>query len=134
MSEYRLLNIVLAGVLGLIFLYSGFFVSTDYAINCSYKSQFGVDCVSCGFSRDFASFTHLDFGKKLNQYSSGVFLFCFIQFVIRVFLVFQNKLKENKYARIDVWFSLFLLVVLVGPYFIAYFNFFIELMKLGVEI
>ena len=127
MSTFRLLNIIITGVLGLVFLYSGFFVSTDYAIDCSYKTQFGIECVSCGFSRDFASFCHLDFGDKINPYSTGLFLFCFIQFVWRLFFSFKTSFKEQLLIRIDLSLTVLTFILLVGPYLIGYIEFVIAM-------
>ena len=131
MSAYRLLNITLTGVIGLIFLYSGFFVSTDLAITCSYKAQFGVECVSCGFSRDFAAFTHLDFSDKINPYSAGLFLFFFIQFIGRIVVLLLKPNKEEQVIRWDVWLSVVLFVVLIGPYLLAYVEFMQELIRVS---
>lgn len=129
MSSYRIINITLAGILGLIFLYSGFFVSTDYALSCYYKSEFGINCVSCGFSRDFANFTHLNFNNPLNKYSLGLFSFFIFQLLFRfIFLFFKSK-NENHIQRLDLSITFFLLIFCVGPYLVAWFNFYYYLLK-----
>ncbi len=127
MGSYRIINIILAGVLGLIFLYSGFFVATDYALGCYYKSEFGINCVSCGFSRDFANFTHLNFNDSLNQYSLGLFSFFIFQLLLRFIFIFWKRENEKFVFKVDLSLTILLLLLFVGPYFLAWFNFYLEL-------
>ena len=109
MNPYRIINIILAGVLIVIFSYSGFFVSyfSKYGVSCAFRSQTGLDCATCGFTRDFNIFlTKGDFGNPFNQFSSSVFVFLVIQFFLRFGIMILNlDIKFKQLYLVDAIFS-----------------------------
>ena len=122
MSTYKIVNIILAGIIGLIFIYSGFFVHSDASIHCTVKSIYGIDCITCGFSRDFNQYVQLNFNHSINSNSFNFFLFFLINLFIRSILIIANKslLKfENRLIIADsliqsIWFILIISPIILN--------------------
>ncbi len=55
-EPYLLINSILAGVIILIFIYSGFFspVKDNYPVVCIHEKLTGEPCISCGLSHSFS--------------------------------------------------------------------------------
>jgi hypothetical protein len=118
LHTYKIVNIILAGIIGLIFIYSGFFVHSNAAINCTVKSIYGIDCITCGFSRDFHNYINLDYKKSINPYSFNFFLFFLINFFIRSTLILAHKplLKfENKLIIADSLIQIIWFILIISP-------------------
>ena len=122
MSTYKIVNIILAGIIGLIFIYSGFFVHSDTSIHCTVKSIYGIDCITCGFSRDFNQYVQLNFNHSINSNSFNFFLFFLINLFIRSILILVHKriLKfENRFIIADsliqsIWFILIISPIILN--------------------
>ena len=66
---------------------------------CLSKVLAGIECYGCGMTRAIMHLIHLDF-KEAYQYNK----LSFVVFPVLTFLVYQNLVKEVKYAR-TVYFS-----------------------------
>jgi hypothetical protein len=84
--------------IGMVFGYSYFFYPSNHPISCFMKEKTGETCPSCGISRSFSPYTHLEFKKamELNKYSFRIFLFFILQFMLRLFFIFLYKFKLKK--------------------------------------
>ena len=76
-------------LIGIGLAYSYFFYPDSHPLSCVVKFYTGKECATCGFSRSFSYYTHLEFarGRVLNPLSWPVFLFFVGQAVIRFFIV-----------------------------------------------
>lgn len=112
-SDYILINYIFAGIIGLIFVYSGIFSAQEcnYPIHSLCITQ---DCPSAGLSRAFSEIVRLRLSSALayNSYSLFVFSFFLIQFIQRFFVVFLLKRKFNleRILLIDLSFSITLFI------------------------
>ncbi len=86
-EPYLLINIILAGVIVLIFAYSGFFspVKDNYPVVCIHGKLTGQPCISCGLSHSFSLILRGRPGEALswNMYGLRIFLFFALQLVMR---------------------------------------------------
>jgi len=89
-EPYLLINIILAGVIVLIFAYSGIFspVRDNYPVVCIHEKLTGQPCISCGLSHSFSMIVRGKVGEALtwNIYGLRIFLFFALQLVMRVVL------------------------------------------------
>jgi hypothetical protein len=95
-EPYLLINIVLAGVILLIFAYSGFFspVKDNYPVMCIHEKLTGEPCVSCGLSHSFSLIIRGKVAEAYtwNRYGMRIFLFFASQLLLRVlFSIFYLK-------------------------------------------
>ena len=113
-SDYRLLNFIFAGIIGLVFVYSGIFSAQEcnYPIHSACITQ---DCNSTGLSRAFSEIVRFNFERALvyNKYSFWVFSFFVIQFfqrlVINYFLAKRRSFSRMLIA--DITFSVTLFII-----------------------
>jgi hypothetical protein len=87
-EPYLIINIFFAGVIMLIFAYSGIFspVKDDYPVTCLHEKLTGEPCVSCGLSHSFSLIVRgkITEAYQWNIYGMRVFLFFLSQLVLRV--------------------------------------------------
>jgi hypothetical protein len=108
-------------LIGMGFAYSYFFYPNNHPVNCMIRSYTGKDCPSCGFSRSFSYYTHLQFreGKTYNTLSFPVFLFLFFQFILRGSVVFYfltaRKIISERLIKIEVIISILLFLLAFLP-------------------
>jgi hypothetical protein len=100
-KEYFIVNLIFIIIIGVVFGYSYFFYPSDQPIECVYKAYTGKACSTCGFSRAFSAFTHLNYaeGVAYNTNAFGCFLFFLFQVILRsiaVVLYFMNPLKPSR--------------------------------------
>ncbi len=112
-KNYKIINIIFAGIFGLVFIYSGVFSSekNNYPIHSACVMK---PCKSTGLSRAFSEIVRLNFDKarKFNENSISVFLFFFLQFFTRIILLFLiKKLPAQKIILSDIVFSIALYLI-----------------------
>jgi hypothetical protein len=87
-GPYLIINIILAGVIVLIFAYSGFFspVKDNYPVVCLHEKLTGEPCVSCGLSHSFSLIIRgqVKEAYQWNRYGMQIFLFFAAQLLLRV--------------------------------------------------
>ncbi len=87
-EPYLIINIFLAGVIVMIFVYSVFFSpeKDDYPVTCIHEKINGKPCVSCGLSHSFSLILRgrIDEAYKWNKYGMRVILFFASQLLLRI--------------------------------------------------
>ena len=88
-------------LIGIVFGYSYFFYPNEHPLNCAIKAATGRDCATCGFSRAFSCFTHLEFekGNLLNGAAFKVFMFFGLQFLIRLGVILHYAFTRRSLAK-----------------------------------
>jgi hypothetical protein len=98
-EPYLIINIFFAGVIMLIFAYSGFFSpeKNNYPVVCIHEKLTGQPCVSCGLSHSFSLIVRgrVEEAYQWNHYGMRIFLFFVVQLLLRVtFSVFYLKYPD----------------------------------------
>jgi hypothetical protein len=106
-EAYLIINIVFAGVILLVMLYSGFFspVRDNYPVTCVHEKLTGEPCASCGLSHSFSLIVRGNFREaaEWNVYGLRVFLFFALQLVLRTgFSMFYIKYPQTRSQLIVV--------------------------------
>jgi len=87
-DPYLLINIIFAGVILLILLYSGIFSpeKDNYPVICVHEKLTGEPCISCGLSHSFSLIVRGRIGEayQWNAFGMRVFLFFISQLFMRV--------------------------------------------------
>ncbi|MEE4114924.1 MAG: DUF2752 domain-containing protein [Marinilabiliaceae bacterium] len=87
-GAYQAINLIIAGVIILIFIYSGIFNTSEnnYPLKCVHEQLSGMSCPSCGLSRSFSEMVrfNVDTARDFNHYGPRVFLFFVFQLVLRI--------------------------------------------------
>jgi len=85
---YLVINIVFAGIILLIIVYSGIFSpeKDNYPVTCVHEKITGETCVSCGLSHSFSLILRgrINEAYEWNDYGMIVFLFFASQFLMRI--------------------------------------------------
>ncbi len=91
-DPYIIVNIILAGVIVLVMIYSAIFSpdKDEYPVVCIHEKITGEPCVSCGLSHSFSLILRgrLDEAYQWNVYGMRVFLFFSLQLIMRILLSF----------------------------------------------
>ena len=100
-EPYLIINIIFAGVILLIFAYSGFFspVKDNYPVACIHEKLTGLPCVSCGLSHSFSLIVRGRVAEAYiwNRYGMRIFIFFASQLVLRVaFSIFYLKYTDTR--------------------------------------
>ena len=95
-EPYLIINIIFAGVILLIFAYSGIFspVKDNYPVVCIHEKLTGEPCVSCGLSHSFSLIVRgrVEEAYQWNRYGMRIFLFFAAQLILRAgFSLFYIK-------------------------------------------
>lgn len=129
-EPYLLINIILTGVILLVFAYSGFFSpeKDNYPVVCIHEKLTGEPCVSCGLSHSFSLILRgrISEAYEWNVYGLRVFIFFAAQLVIRViFSIFYLKYPDTSKQLItyDIIISAMLFVVAFLPFIESIFKF-----------
>jgi hypothetical protein len=99
-------------LIGIVFCYSYFFYPDSHPINCLIRARTGQDCPSCGFSRAFSYFSHLQFeeGIKFNSRAFSAFIFLLAQFLLRFLVIicyfFFKKQFSSALVKCDIIVSI----------------------------
>lgn len=116
MKPYRLINLTFAGILVLVFIYLYLYPLLGFAVQCSYREVYGIDCPSCGITRGMAAIVrgNIDEGMAYNSNALLAFFFFTTQLPARIFLFFILKNKSKRtitlIAVADSILSVFLLI------------------------
>lgn len=100
-EPYLLINILFAGVIVLIMVYSGIFSpeKNNYPVACIHEKLTGEPCVSCGLSHSFSLIVRgrISEAYQWNQNGMRVFLFFLSQLFIRIlFSMFYMRKPETR--------------------------------------
>ncbi len=122
-EPYPLINLILTGVILLVFTYSGFFspAKDNYPVTCIHERISGEPCVSCGLSHSFSLIVRgrISEAYEWNIYGLRVFIFFVAQLFMRiVFSVFYLKYPDSGKHLItyDIAVSIMLFLVSFLPY------------------
>jgi len=122
-EPYLLINFILAGMILLIFAYSGYFSpeKDDYPVVCIHEQLTGEQCVSCGISHSFSLIIRgrISEAYEWNPYGLRVFIFFMAQLLMRIlFSIFYIKHPETNSQLIlyDVTVSAMLFIVCFMPF------------------
>ena len=87
-EPYLLLNLIFAGVVVLVIVYSGIFSPdrNDYPVACIHQKITGEPCFSCGLSHSFSLIVRgrIHEAYQWNIFGMRVFLFFVLQLVLRI--------------------------------------------------
>jgi hypothetical protein len=107
-EPYHILNICFAGIIIMIFIYSGIFsVEKDnHPIKSACANVEGHPCKSEGLSRSFSEIVRFRFdsAKSFNKYGIKIFLFFLIQLFLRFtasFIIYKKTMKQNSLVIFD---------------------------------
>lgn len=100
-EPYLIINIFFAGVILLIFAYSGIFspARDNYPVICIHEKLTGEPCISCGLSHSFSLIIRgrIEEAYKWNIYAMRIFLFFASQLVLRAaFSIFYLKYPNTR--------------------------------------
>ena len=122
-EPYLLINLILTGVILLVFAYSGFFspVKDNYPVVCVHEKLTGEPCISCGLSHSFSLIVRGKISEAYdwNIYGLRVFIFFSAQLLMRiVFSVFYIKHPDygKQLITYDIAVSIMLFLVSFLPY------------------
>ena len=122
-ESYLQINLILTGVILLVFIYSGFFspVKDNYPVVCIHEKLTGQPCVSCGLSHSFSLILRgrLSEAYDWNIFGLRVFVFFAGQLLMRiVFSIFYLKYPDTGKQLItyDIGISVMLFVVSFLPF------------------
>jgi hypothetical protein len=128
-EPYLIINILLAGVILLVMIYSGIFSpdKNDYPVICIHEKLTGQPCVSCGLSHSFSLIVRGRIGEayQWNIYGMRVFLFFFLQFFLRTgFSLFYIKYTDTRrqLVLIDSAGSGLLFLIAFWPFIVSIFS------------
>ena len=128
-NSYLLINILIAGVIIAIIIYSGIFSPTKYKypVQCIHEQITGLPCPSCGLSHSFSYIVRGDLQSayEWNRYGSRVFLFLIFQLILRtsVSMVLIRKRESWKGLIIfDVLISIVSFATGLGQFAVYYFK------------
>ena len=106
-EPYLIINIFFAGVILLIFAYSGIFSpeKNNYPVVCIHEKLTGQPCVSCGLSHSFSLIVRgrVEEAYQWNHYGMRIFLFFAAQLLLRItFSIFYIKYHDVRRKLIIV--------------------------------
>lgn len=107
-KPYYIINIYFAGIMMLIFIYSGIFSAekNNHPIQSNCAHIEGHPCKSEGLSRSFSEIVRFRFesAKSYNRCGLKVFSFFFIQFFLRIvvsLVLYFQIIKQNRLIILD---------------------------------
>jgi len=122
-EPYLIINIILAGVILLIFAYSGIFSpeKDNYPVVCIHEKLSGEPCVSCGLSHSFSLIIRgkISEAYELNVYGLRIFLFFALQLVMRsAFSLFYIRYADTRKQLIifDITGSAIIFLIAFYPF------------------
>lgn len=122
-EPYLIINVILAGIILMIMIYSGVFspLKNNYPVTCVHEQLTGEQCASCGLSHSFSLILRGRPGEAAswNAYGLRVFIFFASQLFLRIaFSIYYMKNQLNRKALIitDSAGSLLMLVITFAPF------------------
>ncbi len=112
-QSYFIVNLIFVIIIGVVFSYSYFFYPNNQPVKCVHKQYTGKNCSSCGLSRAFSSFTHLNYteGKNYNPYAFGCFAFFVFQFLLRSAIILLYFFKPEKLTKKNIFLEVLATVI-----------------------
>jgi hypothetical protein len=128
-ESYLIINTIFAGVILLIFAYSGIFspVKDNYPVICIHEKLTGVPCVSCGLSHSFSLIVRGKIAEayQWNHYAMRIFLFFAAQLILRVgFSLFYRRYTDTRKQLIfvDCVGSGIMFLIAFWPFIVSIFS------------
>ncbi len=125
-ETYLIINLILAGVILLVILYSGVFSpeNNNYPVACIHEKLTGEPCASCGLSHSFSLIIRgkISEAYKWNENGMRVFIFFVAQLFLRLsFSRIYIKYPDNRKQLIlfDISGSIFIFLIAFMPFIIA---------------
>lgn len=122
-EPYLLINLILTGIILLVFAYSGFFSpeKNNYPVECIHEKLTGEPCVSCGLSHSFSLILRGRIAEayEWNIYGVRVFIFFASQLIMRIlFSIFylSNPGTGKQLITYDIFVSAMLFIVCFLPF------------------
>lgn len=122
-EPYLIINIFFAGVIVLIFAYSGIFSpeKDNYPVTCIHEQLTGEPCISCGLSHSFSLIVRgrITEAYQWNLYGMQVFLFFASQLIMRIrfsLSYVNNKETQRELVIADCVGSGLIFLIAFWPY------------------
>lgn len=122
-EPYLIINIFFAGVIVLIFAYSGIFSpeKDNYPVTCIHEQLTGEPCISCGLSHSFSLIVRgrITESYQWNLYGMQVFLFFASQLIMRIrfsLSYVNNKETQRELVIADCVGSGLIFLIAFWPY------------------
>ena len=123
-EPYLKINLVFAGIVILIFAYSGIFSPDkgNYPVACFHEKITGQQCASCGFSHSFSLIMRGRFNEAVswNPYGMRIFLFFLAQLLLRAaFSIYyiNNTTTRRELIIFDIFGSIVIFFLAFWPLF-----------------
>ncbi len=108
-EPYHIINILFAGVIVLVLLYSGFFSpeKNNYPVVCVHEKLTGEPCFSCGLSHSFSLIVRgrIEEAYEWNQYGMRVFLFFIAQLFFRLDFLRLSVMRPGNRKQLIIYDS-----------------------------
>jgi hypothetical protein len=105
--SYKLINYIFAGIIVMIFTYSGIFSpqANNYPVSCIHEQITGLSCPSCGMSHSFSYIIRGDIKEAVdwNIYGPRVFLFFLFQLIMRISILVLLKRKPQLIRTVSLY-------------------------------
>ena len=115
-DPYIITNIIFAGIILLIIVYSGIFTldGEGYFIKSACQDNSSIYCISKGLSRSFSEIVrfNIEEARMYNKYGVSIFLFFIIQLFMRLLfsLLTKNVKNYRRLVNVDIFISIFLFI------------------------
>lgn len=121
-DSYRIINIIFAGVIGLVFIYSCLFLPDGgkHLIPSFYTDITGNVSPSLGLSRAFSALVrgNLALANQFNPHALNIFLFFCFQFLFRLISLMIDSMtfiNRKIWIRVDISLSILLFLLAFYP-------------------
>lgn len=121
-DSYRIINIIFAGVIGLVFIYSCLFLPENgsHIVPSFYTDMTGHSSPSLGLSRAFSALVRgqISQANQFNSNALSIFAFFCFQFLFRLISLKVDNMsfvRRNSWIRIDILLSISLFMIAFYP-------------------
>lgn len=126
-NTYLAINAIFAGIIILVFIYSGFFSpeKNNYPLECIHEKITGQPCPSCGLSRSFSFIMRGDISTaaSYNEYGLRVFLFFLFHLVMRlsnIVYILRKPVHLKELTIIDSSIAIITFILAFRQFFVYY--------------